>query len=104
MPKVKPVTAMKQRLQQALSDLAEQEEVIELVRQAVERYELKPADLFSEEDLGAALAPEPVHGSIPYCDRTGNTWTGKGRRPGWLVEAIQAGAELEDFKNPAYRG
>ena len=51
MPKVKPVTAMKQRLQESLSDLAEQEEVIELVRQAIE-----------------------------------------------------AGAALEDFRNPAYAG
>ncbi len=51
MPKVKPVTAMKQRLQESLSDLAEQEEVIELVRQAIE-----------------------------------------------------AGAALEDFRNPAYGG
>jgi DNA-binding protein H-NS len=88
MPKVKPVTAMKQRLQESLSDLAEQEEVIELVRQAIEMYELKPMDVFSEDELGAALAPDPVDESIPYCDRAGNTWAGKGRRPTWLVEGV----------------
>lgn len=59
MPKVKPVTAMKQRLQESLSDLAEQEEVIELVRQAIEMYELKPMDVFSEDELGAALEGRP---------------------------------------------
>lgn len=104
MPKVKPVTAMKQRLQEVLSNLAEQEDVIELIRQTIEMYDLKPADVFSEEDLGEALAPDPVDESIPYCDRAGNTWTGKGRRPTWLVEAIEAGAALEDFRNPAYSG
>lgn len=103
MPKVKAVTAMKQRLQQVLGDLAEQEEVIELVRQAIEKYELKPTDLYSEEDLAAALAPQ-VDGSFPYCDRAGNTWTGRGRRPTWLVEAMDAGAALEDFRNPAHSG
>ena len=47
MPKVKPVTAMKQRLQESLSDLAEQEEVIELVRQTIAMYELAPMEAFS---------------------------------------------------------
>jgi DNA-binding protein H-NS len=104
MPKVKPITAMKQRLQQALGELAEQEEVIELVRKAIEKYDLKPTDVFSEANLGAALVPNQVDESKPYCDRAGNSWTGKGRRPTWLVEAIKAGAALEDFRNPAYSG
>ena len=102
MPRIKPVAAMKQRLQQALSELAEQEGVIELVKQAIEIYSLKPTDVFSEEVLGLVMEPEAVDPSIPYCDRSGNTWTGKGRRPTWLVEAINAGAALEDFRNPAY--
>lgn len=25
------------------------------------------------------------------------TWTGKGRKPFWLVEALEGGAQLEDF-------
>lgn len=27
-----------------------------------------------------------------------NTWTGQGRRPKWLVAAMEAGRELEEFK------
>lgn len=104
MPKVKAVTAMKVRLQEALSTLAEQEEAIDLVKEVIEKYGLKPVDLFSEDALGEALAPQPVDPSIPYCDRAGNTWSGKGRRPTWLNEAILAGASLEDFRNPAYSG
>ncbi len=104
MPKVKPVNAMKQRLKQALSELAEQEEVIELVKQAIELYGLEPADVFTAGSLGAAREPEPVDKSVPYCDRAGHTWSGKGRRPMWLIEAIGSGAALEDFRNPAYSG
>lgn len=103
MTKIKSITAMKQRLQQALSDLAEQEAVIELVRQAVIKYDLQPADVFSAEALGSALATS-VDESIPYCDRSGNTWLGKGCRPRWLIDAIESGAELDDFKNPSYAG
>jgi DNA-binding protein H-NS len=102
MPKIKPVAAMKQRLQQALGELAEQEEVIELVRQAIQAYGLSPVDVFSADALEAASEPLAVDGSIPYCDRAGNTWSGKGRRPTWLIEALESGAALEDFRNPAY--
>ncbi len=103
MPKVKPVTAMKQRLQDALDQLAQQEEVIDLVRQATEMYGLVPTDVFPLEDLQAAVLIDPVDDSVPYCDRAGNTWSGTGRRPKWLTEALEAGAALEDFRNPKYR-
>lgn len=37
--------------------------------------------------------------SVKYRDPSNpeNTWTGRGRKPGWLVEAEQAGRPLEDF-------
>ncbi len=103
MPKIKAVVAMKQRLQEALGQLGEQEEVLELVRQAVAQYELKPEDVFSTTELEGAVLKSIVDDSIPYCDRNGNTWSGVGRRPVWLSEAIQAGAALEDFRNPNFR-
>lgn len=28
---------------------------------------------------------------------TGETWTGKGRKPGWLVQALAQGKSLADF-------
>jgi DNA-binding protein H-NS len=103
MPKIKAVVAMKQRLQEALGRLSEHEEVLDLVREAVARYELTPADVFSTAELEAAVQTTIVDGSVPYCDRHGNTWSGMGRRPAWLSEAIQAGAALEDFRNPNFR-
>lgn len=37
--------------------------------------------------------------SIKYCntDNKEETWTGRGRKPTWLVEALAAGRDLEDF-------
>lgn len=29
---------------------------------------------------------------------TGEHWTGKGRKPGWLVQALEQGRSLDDFK------
>ncbi|MCE4540768.1 hypothetical protein LXT12_26415 [Pelomonas sp. P7] len=73
MPKIKALVAMKQRLQEALGQLDEQEEVLELVRHAVAQYELKPQDVFSTTELEAAVLKSIVDDSIPYCDRNGNT-------------------------------
>lgn len=37
---------------------------------------------------------------IQYRNKNNNneTWTGRGKRPKWLVMAIESGAKLEDFK------
>jgi len=37
--------------------------------------------------------------SIKYrnTDNSEETWTGRGRKPTWLVEALAAGRDLEDF-------
>lgn len=32
-----------------------------------------------------------------YQDGAGNTWSGRGRRPRWIVEALAAGKTVEDF-------
>lgn len=35
---------------------------------------------------------------IKYRDARGNTWTGVGQRPRWLVSAMEAGADMEQFR------
>jgi DNA-binding protein H-NS len=32
-----------------------------------------------------------------FTDGNGNSWSGKGKRPGWLIQAIAEGANIEDF-------
>jgi len=34
---------------------------------------------------------------VRYRDSAGNTWTGRGKRPGWLTQALAAGKSVEDF-------
>ena len=41
-----------------------------------------------------SASPVPVK----YRDEAGNTWTGRGKTPRWLVEAEKAGKTRESFK------
>ena len=36
--------------------------------------------------------------AIKYRDESGNTWTGRGKRPRWMVEAEKAGKSRDSFK------
>ena len=38
-----------------------------------------------------------INGPAKYADENGNTWSGKGRRPKWLTDALAKGKELADF-------
>jgi len=35
--------------------------------------------------------------AVKYRDKAGNTWTGRGRAPGWIVAAEKAGKRREQF-------
>lgn len=93
---------------------AEVAEVVARIKEAIKHYEL------TAEDLG--LAP-PRRGRKPgsknvvapagrrkpgkakagksgvpkYSDGQGRTWTGRGKRPTWFVEAVAAGKRPEDL-------
>ena len=66
----------------------------------MEKMRLMAAEAgFSIEELfggklkkGGAVAPKYVHPEDPTL-----TWSGRGRKPNWLVEAIDDGYELQDF-------
>jgi DNA-binding protein H-NS len=65
-------------------------------------------------DLGGAASAKPAAPAkapkkprkaggtvaIKYRDEAGNTWTGRGKTPRWLVEAEKAGKPRESFKIP----
>ena len=89
--------------------VAELDALIEKARQVREdtrerrRKELKAeveSKLKSEgfqvtEVLGPRPRPEPM--PAKYSDGNGQTWSGKGRMPGWLQERIEKGGSLERF-------
>ena len=75
----------------------EQASVIADIREKIEQFGL------TAEDLGfggkAAVGKKAVSRKVPvrYRDGAGNTWTGRGKRPGWLTQALANGKSLEEF-------
>ncbi len=84
-------------LKKAAEALKAQEmtEVIKDIREKIVEYGLRPEDLFKPAGRKSAMAGTRV--PIRYRDNDGNAWTGRGKRPIWLVKKVAAGAKLEDF-------
>ncbi|MCE0505571.1 MULTISPECIES: H-NS histone family protein [unclassified Roseivivax] len=55
---------------------------------------------FSLEELYGANAPKASKGVPKYANPAdaSQTWTGRGRKPKWLNEALAAGKSLDDMK------
>jgi DNA-binding protein H-NS len=79
--------------------------VIDRIKTAIATYQLTAHDL-GLTARGAAAAPKrptarrgrkAARGAV-YGDGSGNTWSGRGRRPGWLNAALAAGKTLEDLR------
>lgn len=62
-----------------------------------------PSDLLQKAPKAAKARKSAGTGSVApkYRDSAGNTWTGRGKQPVWLRNAIAAGASLDSFKIPA---
>jgi DNA-binding protein H-NS len=55
------------------------------------------------EDLGSAVRGKgrrkASSGVAKYRNPvTGEQWTGKGRKPGWMVQALEQGKSMDDFR------
>jgi len=55
------------------------------------------------DDLGSAARgrgrKRAASGVAKYRDpATGEQWTGKGRKPGWLAQALEQGRSIDEFK------
>lgn len=86
----------------------EVDEVIGRIRQAIDHYGLTAADL----GLGRAApaprkakaagrrkaAPKAAATAAAYRNEAGQTWAGRGKRPQWLRDALEAGHSLDEFR------
>jgi len=73
------------------------EEVVARMRQRLEALGFKLTPIKPAKGNGAAR-PQRVRGVPKYRNpTTGKTWTGKGRQPKWIAEAIATGASLNSF-------
>lgn len=73
--------------------------VVARIREAIGVYGITSQDLFGTNAAKSKGRPKAQtrSGAAKYADGTGNTWSGRGRRPGWVVDALGSGKTLEDF-------
>lgn len=113
-----PLAKIENRLAELNARLNEIHADIEQMRSTVVRHKLAPEDIFPDgwpdfdEGVAAgsgtrkapvararkATKPRASPSIVLYRNANGQEWTGKGRRPNWLNEALEAGATLADFR------
>lgn len=81
--------------------------VIERIKAAIATYELSAQDLGFGARAAAPAAPGAkakrgrkavARGAAKYRNVDGRTWSGRGRRPAWINDALAAGKSLDDFR------
>lgn len=92
------------KLQQQAEELRRKEidEVVGRIREAIAHYGLTAADLGlsangSSRGRRSVRATRRRTSGVKFRDESGNTWTGRGRRPRWYVDAIAAGKTPQDL-------
>jgi DNA-binding protein H-NS len=74
----------------------EQAAVIDDIRKKIDEYGLTAEDLgFGSKAVPSKKTARKV--PVRYRDSAGNTWTGRGKRPGWLTQALASGKSIDDF-------
>ena len=76
--------------------------VVARIKEAIEHYGLTAEDLFATSGARSARNASPVkkgrRGGVPkYQSADGHTWSGVGKRPGWFVEALNAGKSAKEL-------
>lgn len=92
-------------LQKAAETLRRQEVagVIDRIKTAIAAYGLTAADLGLAAPRGPAPRGPAVRAAVAgkpaaYRDAAGNSWSGRGRRPGWVNAALASGKTLEQLR------
>jgi DNA-binding protein H-NS len=95
-------------LQRQADKLREQEVkgVVDRIKVAIAHYGLTADQLGFDARSGSGRAKSKAKKSAPvrsakYSDGQGNSWSGMGKRPFWLRDALAAGRSLEEFANVA---
>ena len=93
------MSQLKRRAGAVLAKATDDQDRINRVRAEIVDLQLEASDIFPEgwPAFGRGSAHEAGRAIAKYADGPGRTWTGLGRKPTWLHEALDAGAELDDF-------
>ncbi len=103
MPKLS-VTKIKTQIaklqKQLVSAENQKQPAIRKVLALMQKLGITLADLRGADGAAPAKTAGRKLGSVPvkYRDENGNTWTGRGRTPRWLVEAEAGGKSRQQFQ------
>jgi len=78
--------------------IAELESVINDIKSKISEYNITAKDLGFSTRSKKVKSTEP-HTPVPpkYKNKKGDTWTGRGRQPIWIKDAIASGKSIESF-------
>lgn len=108
----KTIAQLKREAEAARRLALEKESELAKFRKVCEKYGFTATDVYpkgrwpgdeSEADEfieAAELPPNVVRFTAGqmYRDAEGNVWNGRGRRPKWIVQALESGVSIDDFK------
>lgn len=81
---------------------AEKAGVVARMKEAIAYYGITAADLglgaTARKARGAASKAKRAAGRIKFQDDAGHTWSGFGRRPKWLTDALASGKTEADLR------
>lgn len=102
-PMLPSLLAQKAELDKQIAKAKAEEKaaVLAQMRSAMEQYGITPEDLFTTakrgRKAGSADAGERKPVAPKYRNEAGETWTGRGKQPKWVAEALASGLTLEDL-------
>ena len=73
---------------------AEKQRVLDQIRELAASIGMTPEELLRRQTKGRAAQ---VEAKYRHPDDPSLTWSGRGKRPSWLTEALAAGKTLEDM-------
>jgi DNA-binding protein H-NS len=86
------ISEEKHKLEKRLAQLSRGEQVAEVQSPPNEQRTDRPRRKYPK------VLPKYSNPSAPL-----ETWSGRGKRPRWVVAALRSGHKLEDFRIPAYK-
>jgi DNA-binding protein H-NS len=95
--------AQRAALEKQIADFQQRSEAVAKVKSLMAEYGLTLADL-GGKSTAAVSAPRKATSKVAAKYRnpaTGDTWSGRGLKPKWLVAELAGGKTIEDFTLPS---
>lgn len=93
---------MRKTVDRAISsyETRKRKEALSALEQAAKEHGFKLSDLVADQKPGKAKRSGEAEGNAAYVNpgNSEETWSGRGRRPRWVNDALAAGRTLEDLK------